>query len=152
MLTAPMPIRIRDRSSAEAVSRSRPAGPPNAKPAAGPAAFGAQLAAAAESLVRKDLDRLYLDVEQQGRRLLARPTPEELGQYKQRVREFVAFVVKHGLKLRSSFGARDLHLIVERLDEALLALADTLLARERPLLDLAARIDSINGMLLDLKA
>ena len=60
-------------------------------------------------------------------------------------------MVKKGLKLKSTFSARELHQIVERVDEALLALADALLAKEQHVIDLGAKIDQINGMLLDLK-
>lgn len=157
-----MPIRIRDRGTAESLSTARGKG---GKPAGGAAktglvgstggaapAFEAQLATARRSLVHEDLDRLYLDVEEQGRRLLERPNVAELGRYKERVRAFVDYVVKNGLKLKSSVSARELHQIVDRVDEELLGLADAFLAKEQGLMELGGKIDEVNGMLLDLKA
>jgi uncharacterized protein YaaR (DUF327 family) len=119
---------------------------------AAPAAFDAQLKSATRSLAQQDLDRIYLDVEEQGRRLLEQPNPAELQRYKERVKAFVEYVVKNGLRLKSSLSARELHQIVERVDEELLGLADALLAKEQHIMELGAKIDQINGMLLDLKA
>jgi uncharacterized protein YaaR (DUF327 family) len=147
-----MPSRIRDRASAVALTRPRTSSAGAARLTSQAPPFGEHLALAGDSLVRQDLDRLYTDVEDQGRRLLESPTPEQLARYKQYVRDFVAYVVKNGLKLRSSLSSRELHQIVDRVDEDLLALADTFLSRERPIMDLAAKIDHINGVLFDLKA
>ena len=147
-----MPIRIRDRSSTETVSRPRSGAQQASKTALAAPSFGEQLLAATDSLVRKDLDRLYLDVEEQGRRFAEHSTPEELRRYKEQVRAFIAYVVKHGLKLRSSLSQRELHQIIDKVDEELLAMADALLARERPLMDLATKVEHVNGMLLDMKA
>jgi hypothetical protein len=157
-----MPIRIRDRSTSDTLTTTRAKGGRGAGgaaksgalagPGAAAPAFDAQLATAERSLAQQDLDRLYLDVEEQGRRLLEQPNPAELKGYKERVRAFVEYVVKHGLKLKSSLSARELHQIVERVDEELLGLADVLLAKEQHVMELGAKIDQINGMLLDLKA
>src|SRR5687768_11264004 len=157
-----MPIRIRDRGTADSLTTTRAKGGKGAGGAAkagaltgGTAtapAFEAQLATARRSLAHQDLDRLYLDVEEQGRRLLEKPNVAELGRYKERVRAFVDYVVKNGLKLKSSVSARELHQIVDRVDEELLGLADALLAKEQGLMELGGKIDQINGMLLDLKA
>ena len=158
-----MPIRIRDRGTAESLTTTRAkggkgaagaakTGATGASAAASAPAFEAQLANARRSLAHQDLDRLYLDVEEQGRRLLERPNVAELARYKERVRAFVDYVVKNGLKLKSSVSARELHQIVERVDEELLGLADSFLAKEQGLMELGGKIDQINGMLLDLKA
>ena len=157
-----MPIRIRDRGTAESLTSNRAKGSKSAAGAQKTASqgsitssappFEAQLESARRSLAHQDLDRLYLDVEEQGRRLLERPNVAELARYKERVRAFVDYVVKHGLKLKSSVSARELHQIVERVDEELLGLADSFLAKEQGLMELGGKIDQINGMLLDLKA
>jgi hypothetical protein len=147
-----MPIRIRDRSTAESITRPRADNQPLARTATALPSFGEQLLAAQETAIRRDLDKLYLDVDEEGRRFAEHPTPEMLKRYRERVRQFIAYVVKNGLKLRSSLSARELHQIVDKVDEELLAMADALLARERPLLDLATKVEHVNGMLLDLKA
>jgi hypothetical protein len=147
-----MPIRIRDRSTAESIARPRPGNQPLARTTTALTSFGEQLLAAQETAIRRDLDKLYLDVDEEGRRFAEHPTPEMLKRYRERVRQFIAYVVKNGLKLRSSLSARELHQIVDKVDEELLAMADALLARERPLLDLATKVEHVNGMLLDLKA
>ncbi len=133
-----MPIRIRDRSTSDSVATTRAKGGRGAGGASGAAktgaaagvggaapVFEAQLVKAERSLAQQDLDRLYL---------------------------FVEYVVKNGLKLKSSLSARELHQIVERVDDELLGLADALLAKEQHIMELGAKIDQINGMLLDLKA
>ena len=148
-----MPIRIRDRSTTETLTRPRSGGTQvTTRVTPAPLSFADQLTTAHMSLVHGDLDRMYVDVEEKGREFLENPTPEELAKYKQQVRDFLTYVVKHALKLKSSISSRELHQIVEKVDEELLSLADALLARERPLLDLAAKVEQINGILLDLKA
>lgn len=148
-----MPIRIRDRSTADSVAPSRLKGrAPQPKLTTSAPAFGDQLATAERTLAHQDMDRLYLDVEEEGRRLMHEPTPAGLARYKERVRAFVEYVVKNGLKLKSSLTSRELHQIVERVDDELLVLADALLAKEAHVMDLGAKIDQINGVLLDLKA
>ena len=157
-----MPIRIRDRSTSDGLATSRAKGGKGAGGSAKAGAlsgagasapvFEAQLATARRSLAHQDLDRLYVEVEEQGRRLLEKPNVAELGRYKERVRAFVEYVVKNGLKLKSSVSARELHQIVDRVDEELLGLADALLAKEQGLIELGGKIDQISGMLLDLKA
>ena len=107
---------------------------------------------AREHLINRDLDKLYQEVDDQGRHFLENPTPEELARYKLSVRDFISFIVRKGLKLKSAISARELHQVIDRVDEELLALADAFLVSERPLLDLASKVDQINGMLLDLKA
>ena len=150
-----MPIRIRDRGTTESIAPSRNKARPGSvatKTAGSAPVFGEQLVTARRSLAHQDLDRLYLDVEEQGRRLMEQPNPAELGRYKERVRAFVEYVIKNGLQLKSSLSARELHQIVERVDEDLLTLADSFLAKEQHLMDLGSKIDEINGMLLDLRA
>ncbi len=149
-----MPIRIRDRSTAANISRSRTSAQPTAtRPGgAGPASFADALASVQRSAAQQDLDRLYLDVEEQGRRLLEDPTPDGLTRYRGAIRGFIAHVVKNGLKLRSAVTQRELHQVIDKIDEDLLAMADGLIAKEKPLLDLAEKVGLINGMLLDMKA
>src|SRR6266542_2687212 len=147
-----MPIRIRDRSSTETIARPRESGKQTGRVAPQAPSFGEQLLSATDSLFRKDMDRLYADVEEQGQQFAEHPTPETLKRYKEQVRPFIAYVIKNGLKLRSNLSARELHQVIDKVDEELLAMADALLAKERPLLDLATKVDHVNGMLLDLKA
>lgn len=148
-----MPIRIRGGTTTENVTPARASGQQTAsKTATTLPSFGDQLVLANERLIHRDMDKLYLDVEERGRRLLEQPTPEELARYKQSVRDFLAYVVKKGLKLKSTLSARELHQIVEKVDQELLDFADEFLAKERHVLDLGSKIDLINGMLLDLKA
>lgn len=149
-----MPIRIRDRSTAANISRSRiPGQPAAARPAGGgPASFAEALTSVQRTVAQQDLDRLYMDVEEQGRRLLEDPTPEGLAHYKGAIRNFIAHVVKNGLKLKSAIAQRELHQVIDRIDEELLSMADGLIAKEKPLLALAEKVGQINGMLLDMKA
>jgi uncharacterized protein YaaR (DUF327 family) len=151
-----MPIRIRDRSTAANISRSRSPGQPAAtgtRPTgSGPASFADALTTVQRTVAQQDLDRLYLDVEEQGRRLLEDPTPEGFAHYKGAIRNFIAHVVKNGLKLKSSITQRELHQVIDRIDEELLSMADGLIAKEKPLLELADKVGQINGMLLDMKA
>ncbi len=147
-----MPIRIRDRSSTEPIPRLRSGTQLAPRLAAAAPSFRETLTAVQSGMLRQDLDHLFEELEEQGRALVEQPTPEALERYKKQVRDFIAYVVKHALKLRSSFTARQLHQIVERVDEELLALADAVLSQERPVLEIAAQVDRINGILLDLKA
>lgn len=146
-----MPIRIRGGATPEAITPARTLTTALTKQVTAQPTFADQLANIQTSQARQDLDRLHADVEEQGRRLLEEPTPEQFAKYRRIVGEFVHYVVKKALKLKSTISSRELHQIIERVDEELLTLADAVLVQERPLMEIAARIDQINGMLLDLK-
>ncbi len=60
--------------------------------------------------------------------------------------------MKNGLKLRSAIAQRELHQIIDKIDEELLSMADGLIAKEKPLLELAEKVGQINGMICDMKA
>lgn len=147
-----MPLRIRDRSTAGQITRSRTPGQPATRGAGAPASFAEALTTVQRTVAQQDLDRLYLDVEEQGRQLLEDPSPDGLTRYRSSIRNFIAYVVKNGLKLRSAIAQRELHQIIDKIDEELLSMADGLIAKEKPLLELAEKVGQINGMICDMKA
>ncbi len=147
-----MPLRIRDRSTAGQITRSRTPGQPATRAAGAPASFAEALTTVQRTVAQQDLDRLYMDVEEQGRQLLEDPSPDGLIRYRSSIRNFIAYVVKNGLKLRSAIAQRELHQIIDKIDEELLSMADGLIAKEKPLLELAEKVGQINGMICDMKA
>lgn len=114
--------------------------------------FTEQLESARRSLQRQQLDRVLTAIEEQGRRLKERPEPDELNRYKRLVKDFLQDVVKRSFRLKVTYTMSELFHLVETVDQELLTLTELVLARQQDVLAIAAKIDRITGMLLDLRA
>lgn len=105
--------------------------------------------------VPERLEDLVAELDRQGRRLQERPVLEELVRYKALVKEFLERTVKRSLRAATrTFGGRltrqRSYQIVEVVDRKLSELTLVVLDKERRNIDLAAKLDEIRGLLLDL--
>jgi hypothetical protein len=77
-----------------------------------------------------------------------------LKRYKNAIKEFLKLIEKKIYKLAGSFdmnsGRARLHLVVEEVNEKLMDLTEKIMKNERPTINLAARIEEINGLILNL--
>jgi uncharacterized protein YaaR (DUF327 family) len=109
------------------------------------------------------------DVRGAGDALRDRPFPDEIVRYKKAVREFMRYVVENGFRvheetgippfLKPGFRGRrgspeaqepNRYRIVQVVDRKLEEMAAMILASQAPQLKLAARLEEINGLLVDL--
>lgn len=109
----------------------------------------------APSELPERLEDLMAELDRQGRRLQERPVLEELARYKALVKEFLERTVKKAFQASTrTVGGRlsrqRSYQIVEVVDKKLSELTLVVLDKERKNIDLAAKLDEIRGLLLDL--
>jgi uncharacterized protein YaaR (DUF327 family) len=91
-----------------------------------------------------------------GDRLKHRTDTGSLRAYKDAVRHFLSIVVKRGLDVvekqsGSGITRKKRYALIQVIDEKLERLAAALMGNQRNQMDLLARIDEINGLIVDLK-
>ncbi len=101
------------------------------------------------------LRRLLDSVHTAGDELKTRPFPAEIVKYKQAVRDFLHFIVKNGYTTQertSGFNIlkRKKYTLVQVIDHKLERLAADILSGQNAQIDILARVDEINGLLVDL--
>jgi uncharacterized protein YaaR (DUF327 family) len=101
------------------------------------------------------LQKLLDDVHSAGDALKERPMEEEIKRYKQAVRGFLHYVVQNGFEAKQQVSGvnimkRKVHTVVQVVDAKLEQLASAVLSGQSSQLDLLARLEEINGLLVDL--
>jgi uncharacterized protein YaaR (DUF327 family) len=115
------------------------------------------------------LQGLLDEVHSSGDDLKQRPFPEEVKRYKKAVRNFLRYIVERGYTTEQQTGIpnslkpgfnwrrgaaqsrdRTVYTLIQVADRKLEQLAAGILAGQLPQLDLLARVDEINGILIDL--
>jgi hypothetical protein len=102
----------------------------------------------------KLLEEAVEEVIESGNELVRSPTPSNLKRYKNAIKEFLKLVEKKLYKLSSSFdmtsGKAKLHVVAEEVNEKLMDLTEKIMKNEWQTINLAARIEEINGLILNL--
>ena len=107
-----------------------------------------------------DLEELLDDVHQHGEKLVAEPTLKSIESYKKSVRNFIHYVLKQAVAVESIEGAKfnrfkpsnkqKRYTLISIIDDKLDKLAAGILMNQGKQLDLLARVEEINGLLVDL--
>jgi len=109
--------------------------------------------AEAEELEKK-ISLIVDEIVSTGNELVRSPTPQNLSKYKEAIKKFLKLIEKKlykiSGKLDTSTGAPRLHIVVEKIDEKLKELAETIFSSERATINLASKVEEINGLILDL--
>ena len=119
------------------------------------AAFSEAFLDASRATVSRALDQVLEELSRQGERLAAAQNFEELEKYKSLVKEFLVGVTQGVGKLHFSDGggksrSAKVHVILQKVDLELDALAKDVLRRQATQLRILERLDQIRGLLLDL--
>lgn len=117
--------------------------------------FRATLQAADEELIRGDLDQLIEEVDRSAAELRRWRGKAQLEAYKRAVKAFLHTALEKMFRVESGMrfdvrGNRVRSVIVQKIDEHLEAITDEILHGRGSVLSLAARLDEIRGLLLDL--
>ncbi len=104
---------------------------------------------------RRTIEELLDGVFSAGDQLKKLATLERIKEYRQRVRDFVKFVVSRTLTVEESTSGINLlrrkrFTLVKVIDRKLEELAVSVLSTQREQLDILAQVDEINGLLIDL--
>lgn len=129
--------------------------------------FFSELGAATESTEIESIDRtpeesdaeaaeLLDSVFEAGDRLKRQTDVESLKAYKDAVRKFLSVVVTRGIDVQQRQSGANLlkqkrYALIRVIDEKLERLASAMISNQRNQLDLLARVDEINGLIVDLK-
>ncbi|MDC7225266.1 MAG: YaaR family protein [Spirochaetales bacterium] len=107
-----------------------------------------------------DLEDLLDDVHQQGEKLVNNPSVGSVEAYKKSVRNFIHYVLKQAVKVENIEGAKfnrfkpsnkqKRYTLISVIDDKLDKLAAGILMNQGKQLDLLAKVEEINGLLVDL--
>jgi len=125
--------------------------------------------AASLPVCEEALDFLMDEVRSAGDTLRGKPFPDEILRYKRAVRNFIHYVVKNGFELSHEAGVpkfltanytgprgtpeakeQKRHVKIQVIDKRLEDLAAMLLSSQRQQIEIAARLEEITGLLVDL--
>jgi uncharacterized protein len=118
-------------------------------------AFSQALLDASKGTVTRALDQILDELGRQGERLAAAQNFAELERYKELVAEFLRTVTKGVGRLHFTDAGNQaknakVHVILQKVDLEMDALAKDVLARQSTQLRILERLDQIRGLLLDL--
>lgn len=107
--------------------------------------------APSEEALRELLD----DVHQSGEELKSKPTPDNIKRYKGAVRSFLHYIVENGYTAEERVSGTNIlkrkkFVLVQVIDRKLEQLAAGILAGQRAQLEILAKVEEINGLLIDL--
>ncbi|WGS64269.1 YaaR family protein [Marinitoga aeolica] len=103
-------------------------------------------------IIKKDLNKLLEKIEEYGAEFKRSPIERNLEKYKKSVKSFLKKIEKNLYKLNSkmNFKEKNFYIVAEKINNELKSLTDDLLKNEAGAFIYAKKIDSINGLLLDL--
>ncbi|PKL75702.1 MAG: hypothetical protein CVV27_14015 [Candidatus Melainabacteria bacterium HGW-Melainabacteria-1] len=110
-----------------------------------------QIMSAGASQIRESLDVLMKDVDDCANALMKEPGEAQLTRYTQAVRQFLRKAQGGAYAVSKNFDRHNrLYTVVREVDSQLAALADQVLLSQGRALEMAARIQEIRGILLDM--
>jgi uncharacterized protein YaaR (DUF327 family) len=109
----------------------------------------------AQSDSRQGIRELLDGVFASGEALKKVPTLDTIREYRQKVKDFVKYVVQNSVRVEETTSGTNIlkrkrFTLVRVIDEKLDALAATVLAGQKEQISILAQIDQINGLLVDL--
>lgn len=110
-----------------------------------------QMFSAGAAQIKESLDTLMGQVDQWGTELLENPTERTLVQYTQAVRNFIRKAQGQSFSVERNFDRHNrLYTLVREVDQNLATLTDQILNKQGKALEMAARLQEIRGILLDM--
>lgn len=110
-----------------------------------------QMMSAGAGQIRESLDTLMLDVDHWSQQLLQDPSEAHLTRYTQCVRQFIRKAQGEAYAVSKNFDRHNrLYTVVREVDAQLAQLTDQVLGSQGRALEMAARIQEIRGILLDM--
>lgn len=108
-----------------------------------------------DSSMQKELSELIRVIQREGERLVHSRSLEQLNYYKAKIRDFIAKANRGTFKVKASgyldaHGGYATHLVVEKVDAAMEELAQLVMNKEAPAMQLLQKLDLIKGLLTDM--
>ncbi len=110
-----------------------------------------QIISAGASQIQESLEGLMLSVDECAQQLLSDPNEAQLTRYTQAVRQFIRKAQGQAFSVSKQFDRHNrLYMVVREVDSHLATLTDQVLNQQGKALEMAARIQEIRGILLDM--
>lgn len=107
-----------------------------------------------EEKINAELERIVNEILDAGNDFVRSPTPDSLRRYKEKIKKFLKLIEKKMYKLSGKLDYNTntprLHVVVEEIDNKLQNLAEKLITTEAGTINFAAKVEEINGLILDL--
>ena len=137
----------RDKARTREVQKKGGAGTSGAQASGG----FSQIMSAGASQIQESLEGLMLTVDESAQQLLADPNEAQLTRYTQAVRQFIRKAQGQAFAVSKQFDRHNrLYMLVREVDSHLATLTDQILNNQGRALEMAARIQEIRGILLDM--
>lgn len=114
--------------------------------------FSSNLNMAQKEYTEKELKEKLQKINELGIEIKDKPNLAKIKQYKQYVKEYLSFVLKHYYKLSQSYGLNSTRILtrVEVINKKIEELSDDFMKQQMESLNIISRIDEISGLLIDL--
>jgi uncharacterized protein YaaR (DUF327 family) len=101
------------------------------------------------------LEELMDEITELGDVLVNTPTLDNVKRYRERVKQFLKYIVDHVLDVQEKISGANIrkrkkYMLINMVDKKLEDLSKEFLNRQSPQIDILSRIDEINGLLIDL--
>lgn len=100
---------------------------------------------------KQELKKMLDDIEIIGKRLASTRSLKDAKEYKQKIQEYLSFVVKNAYKLKKEPGPFNygIHIKIEVINKKLDEMTKELINKEKDNIDLADKIEEIRGLIVD---
>lgn len=114
--------------------------------------FSADLNNAKKEHMERELKKKLEKINRLGDQIKDKPSMQKINEYKEQIREYLAYVLKHYYKLTQNIGTYSAQILmrVEVINKKIEELTAEFVKQQRDNLLLVDRIDEIQGLLLDL--
>jgi len=114
--------------------------------------FSSNLNMAQKEYTDRELKEKLQKINELGNEIKDKPNLDKIKQYKQYVKEYLSFVLKHYYKLSQNYGMYSTQILtrVEVINKKIEELTDDFVKQQMENINIISRIDEISGLLIDL--
>lgn len=114
--------------------------------------FSTSMDMAKREHAEKELKEMLEKINKLGEKLKDKPSLQRIREYKQYIRDYLSYVLKHYYKLSQNYGRYSTQLLVrvEVINKKIEELTDEFFKQQKGNIDIIGKIDEISGLLLDL--
>jgi len=114
--------------------------------------FSTNLDMAKKEHEEKELKEMLEKINKLGEELKDRPSLQRIKEYKQKIKDYLSFVLGHYYKLSQDYGRYSTQILVrvEVINKKIEELTDEFMRLQKENIDLIDKIDEISGLLVDL--
>lgn len=117
--------------------------------------FGDQMHKVQRDMIHQELEKLFMDIERQGKALSKSLNLKDLKKYKDLIQKFLDYAVNKMYHLKEQpgwdrKGRYKIYTVIETVNKELEKLTEMLLSEQQDKISILAKVDDIRGMLVDI--